>query len=145
MVAAIMGLPRGSHPFHTHLYNPSALHGTYGVGSMYNSPIGGVHYDCGTVLQPDTGVNERGNREPLADRAVMASLYVPCFGVLALGLKLFPDQHRTCYGPVFSRFYDSAERNYGRPVGNQPKDEVDWLRNFVWTRVYAGWLVLCNL
>jgi hypothetical protein len=146
MVASILGLPRGSHVFHTHLFSPRSLAGTFGVGSGYLRAIGGVHYDCGTQLQPHDG-SWPNIREPLTDKGVVSSLYVVCFGVTALGLALFPEEHDGCYGPVFSRFYDPGhnDEDFGRPTNLRSRDVKDWLINFVFTRVTSGWIVLSNL
>lgn len=144
MIANVLGMPRGSHVFHTHLFNPSKLSGTCGLGSAYTNTIGTVHYDCGTILQPDTGVWERGWREPLTDKGVLASLYIPTFGIVAVGLLLFPEEHAGSYGPVFSRFYNTASDNWGRGTSAKARDEKDWLINFVNSRTVAGHTVMAE-
>jgi len=144
-IASVLGLPRGSHVFYTNLFSPGDLTNTYGVGSYKNSPIGGIHYDCGTVLIIENGTwSAYPPRDSIADRAVFSSLFIPCFGVLAVGLYLFPQEHVRCFGPVFSRFYDSEERNFGRNVKHHPRDANDWLINFVYTRVYAASAIMAN-
>lgn len=47
-IAVTLGLPRASHPLHTHLFEPWILKGTFGVGSERTEAImaPGVHYDC---------------------------------------------------------------------------------------------------
>ena len=146
MIASVLGLPRGSHPFYTHLFFPSQLANTLGIGSYRDSPIGAIHYDCGTVLNISHGTAEAyPPREPITDRGVFCSLFIPCFGLIAVGLYLFPEQHSGCYGPVFSRFYNSSDQDFGRNSRNHPRDECDWLINFVYTRVYAASTIFANL
>jgi len=146
MVAVTLGLPRESHVFHTHLFSPGSLHGTCGLATAYSVPIGGVHYDCGTVLQPANGTWT--GREPLLDRGVFTSVLMPAQGLIALGLSLFPEDHPLCYGPVFSRFFTDAvgnAENFGRAAALVPRNAEDWLRNFVWGRVQSAWIVQSNM
>ena len=145
VIATCFGMPRNSHVLHTHLFKPSSLARTFATGSSYNSPLGGAVYDCGSQLTtsiPPVWVNAR---EPLTDTSVLSSLYIACFGTAAVGMSLFRAEEFTgCYGPVFSRYYDSARANEDRyrAAANLPRDAQDWMVNFAWLRAVSGWSIL---
>ena len=90
MVALTLGSNEATTHLATHIFRPSALPGTFGVGNQYANPIGNYHYDCGSELTEDGEIpNGRPQRAPL-DRH---SLYfVMWASFTALGVSLVTQQ-----------------------------------------------------
>jgi hemicentin len=142
MVAAVLGCGP-SHPLAAYLFSPGDIEATVGICSRYRTPIGGVHYDCGTQFDPA----RPGAVTAAQDWGAYYSLLAATHGLIALGLVLYPDQLEACYGPVFSRFYDREpvrDLEAGRAAGARSTSRDEWLVNFVFGRVVASWAVLCN-
>ena len=147
-IASVLGLPRGTHVMSTHLFDVPALHRSYGICSYRNHEITeAIHYDCGTVLNPETGLWDYGDsREPLTDPLVLCSLLLSSWALIGVSLSLFgAGIHSEVYGPIFTKFFrvrgDVGEvENLHRK--HKPRDAVDWVRTFVWMRCEASWKAL---
>ena len=149
LVAVSLGTPRpddgsSSHVLMTHLMSSPSLHGTFGVGSGRDLPIGTdfmdttvTAYDCGTAIDRQQGAMVLP-RDPIQSAGVFSSLYMLAFGALAVSLTMFPDDAEPLLERVWSDFYHQDGR--GGRSGRESKAE--WLRTQLWNHVDGAWTVL---
>jgi hypothetical protein len=150
-VAVALGTPGGqgggapTHILHTHLVNPGALAGTFGLAGGHDCPIGpgngdgAIGYDCSSLVNLERKEMVK-SRDPIAAPGVFSSLFLLAFGSLAVSLAVFPEHCSPCRGPVFTDFYAQDEcPRPGKPAARSPEE---WLRQQVWQRVEDAWVVL---
>ena len=79
----------------------------------------------------------------------MSSLYPALFGLIALSLTLFPDEHPRCHNLVFSPFRGregmDVQTLAHRTPDEIPTSDQEWLVNFVAERMFAGHMCYLQL
>ena len=129
LLASILQQPPHSSILQTHLFNLSRVRGSWPIGSTYNHPVGGVHYDCGVQFSEDHELYRA--RPPLQDPPSAHFVTLLSWGALTLGHMLFQDVHAGIYGPVMS------QRGIDPRVAG-PTDHA-WLSTFMFMRVESCW------
>ena len=129
LLASIVQQPPDSSILQTHLFSPSRIRGSWPIGSTYNSPVGGAHYDCGVQFSEDHQLI--GAQPPLQDPPSAHFVTLLSWGALTLGHMLFQDVHAGIYGPVMS------QRGIDPRIA-APTDHA-WLSTFMLMRVESCW------
>ena len=97
LLASILQQPPDSSILRTHLFSPGSIQGTWAIGSTYNQPVGGPHYDCGVQFTQDHELIRA--QPPLQDPPSAHFVTLLSWGALTLGHMLF----QTCMLPFMGR------------------------------------------
>jgi hypothetical protein len=84
----------------TNLFQPGALHRTFGVGNQYSTEIGAYHYDCGCELNADGEIPPgRPQRPPLSRHTLYFALW-SSFAALGVSMVTQPNAQQQLHGNI---------------------------------------------
>ena len=162
MLAAVYRLPKESNHLYTHIFKPSTMKRTCGVGSQYDHVIDYIHYDCGCELT-ETGsfVPGRPQRPPFQLDALYL-VYFVSFGAFCLATLADQSACRQLNGEkeIYGRNFPFSEIlfSFSGPVlsGHAIESEIagniriegdfdQMTRDFCFQRVGSCWFWMENL